>query len=541
MAEHMDCRPYPLAHLPHASRLFVDFLQKFPQVADFFAYPPSREGVLAAARAAHPSPHTRNEVAEVLREQNRKFGADAVVEQNIERFRSGAVAVVTGQQVGLFGGPAYTFYKAVGAIRLARELTETGIEAVPILWMATEDHDLAEVNQCFWATRSGFEHIELPFPEAAAGRRVGGIALPEEVAAAVKSVCAKLEGPSTPSVTRALEESYRPAETLGSAFGRLMAQLFVGRGLVLVDPLDPRLHRVLAGRYSLALEAAQSLEAALLARAEQLATRGYHAQVRVSQGSTLLFWDLDGRRLPVERQAGTIRIGHTAFSPAEFHKALDDQPERASGNVLLRPALQDGLLGTAAYIAGSSEIAYLAQAEVVYRQLGVPMPAILARPGFTLVERSLGGLLAKYRLAVEDSFEGRQHLRERMERESLPGDLQDRFSAGEATLQKTLAELREPLARLDASLGGALDTAERKILFQYTKLREKAGHALGLRSGIIDRHEQLLSDLLFPRRGLQERTLCFLPMLAWQGLPLLDALDQWGSPEAGRHTVIFLN
>jgi bacillithiol biosynthesis cysteine-adding enzyme BshC len=541
MTEPMDCRRYPLAHLPHATRLLTDYLENFQRVADFYALPPRREGILEAARRAQPSPEIRARVAELLEEQNRFFGGDAAVQENIERFRKGAVAIVTGQQVGLFSGPAYTFYKTLGAVRLARELTESGVDAVPIFWLATEDHDLAEVNQCFWATRAGFEKIELPFPEDAAGRPVGHIQLPADVGAAVEKVCARLEGPSTASVTQSLTESYRAGETMGAAFGRLMTRLFSGRGLILVDPLDGRLRRLVKPLYLAALDACDELDGDLLARAEQLAAGGYHTQVRVTDESTLLFWEIGGLRYPVEYRGGRMHVGDDSFPPSEFREALDERPERASGNVLLRPVVQDTLLGTAAYIGGAAEIAYLGQAEVIYRRLGVPMPAVLSRPGFTLVEKPLERLLGKYHLDITDVFEGRQHLRTLMERESLPGDLHEGFTAGDAKLRALLAGLRDPLARLDPTLVGALETVERKILYQYEKLHEKAGRALGMRSGILDRHEQLLTDLLYPHHGLQERTLCFLPMLAWQGTNLLDAIEGCASPETGQHAVVTLD
>jgi bacillithiol biosynthesis cysteine-adding enzyme BshC len=541
MTEPMDCRRYSLSRLPHASRLLTDYLDNFQRVSDFYVHPPRREGVLEAARRAQPSPEVRARVAEMLEEQNRFFGGDDAVAKNIRRFRDGAVAIVTGQQVGLFSGPAYTFYKALGAVRLARELTESGVDAVPIFWLATEDHDLAEVNQCFWATRAGFEKIDLPFPEEAEGQPVGRMVLPAEVAAAVEKVCARLEGPSTPSVTRALEESYRAGETLGAAFGRVMTHLFAGRGLILVDPLDARLHRLAKQLYLRALDDSEGLDNELLARAEQLADGGYHTQVRVTDESTLLFWEILGRRYPVEYRGGRMHVGEDSFSRSEFREALNERPELASGNVLLRPVVQDTLLGTAAYIGGAAEIAYLGQAEVIYRRLGVAMPVILPRPGFTLVERPLERLLGKYHLEITDVFEGRQHLRALMERESLPGDLHEAFTGGDAKLRQLLDGLHDPLARLDQTLVGALETVERKILYQYTKLHEKAGRALGMRSGILDRHEQLLTDLLYPHHGLQERTLCFLPMLAWQGMPLLDALEGCASPETGQHAVVTLD
>jgi bacillithiol biosynthesis cysteine-adding enzyme BshC len=537
----MDCRPHSLSQLPHATRLLADYLENFSRVSDFYTHPPNREGVLRAAEIARPSADLRGRVADVLAAQNRHFGADAAVERNLERFRNGAAAVVTGQQVGLFSGPAYTFYKALSAVRLAQELSESGVDAVPIFWLATEDHDLAEVNQCYWATRIGFEHIELPFPEQAAGQPVGRVALPAEVTAAVETVCTKTEGPSSPTVSAALREFYRPGETLGVAFGRLMTRLFAGRGLILIDPLDGRLRQLVKELYLAALDAHDTLDGELLARAEQLTDGGYHTQVRVTEESTLLFWEMDGRRFPVECRGGKFHVGEVSSSPSEFRQALSEHPEHASGNVLLRPVVQDALLGTAACIVGGAEVAYLAQAEVVYRRLGVPMPAVMPRPGFTLIEPPLTRLLAKYHITITDVFEGRQHLRTQMEQESLPSDLIERFTDGEAKLRELLANLKDPLVHLDSTLGGALETVERKILYQYTKLHEKAGRALGMRSGILDRHEQLLTDLLYPHHGLQERTLCFLPMLAWQGMPLLDALEGCASPDPGEHMVVTLD
>lgn len=537
----MNCKPYSLAKTPHATRLLADYLENFPRLARFFAHPPTRAGVLEAAEAARASLGLRGQVTDLLADQNRGFGADEAVLANLEKFRHGALAVVSGQQVGLFSGPAFTFYKALAAIHLARELSASGVEAVPVFWLATEDHDLAEVNQCFWATRTGFERFTLPFPAELAGTPVGRIPLPAEVTALVEAAGGKLDGPSSPSVTGALAEAYKPGETLGNAFARALARLLSGRGLILVDPLDERLRQLAQPVYLAALEQRESLHAELLARAEQLTGDGYHAQVRVSEEGTLLFWEQDGRRHAVECRGGKFHAGERSWAAEGFRQAVAAEPHLASGNVLLRPVVQDALLGTAAAVCGGAEIAYLAQAEVAYRRLGVPMPAVLPRPGFTLIEPALERLLAKYHLGIGDVFAGREHLRARMERESLPGDLAERLAAGEGKLKEVFAGLAEPLARLDPTLAGALETVERKMLYQYEKLHEKAGRALGLRTGVLDRHEQLLTDLLYPHHALQERSLCFLPLLAGQGMPLLDALEQHAAPEAGLHMVVSLD
>src|SRR3989449_10340775 len=139
----MECHCIRLTELPQTTRLFATFLDDFSRVAEFYSHPPTMEGIVHAAEEVKSDPRyepgTRTVIVEMLREQNRSFGADSSTERNLERLAAGAVAIVTGQQVGLFTGPSYTIYKAVSALRVAQQLTERGIDAVPIFWLATED------------------------------------------------------------------------------------------------------------------------------------------------------------------------------------------------------------------------------------------------------------------------------------------------------------------------------------------------------------------------------------------------------------------
>src|SRR2546427_7050224 len=329
----------------------------------------------------------------------------------------------------LFTGPSYTIYKAVSALRVAQQLTERGIDAVPIFWLATEDHDLAEINHCWWPGSGGPQPIEVA-AAGAAGRSVGRVPLGEEVRAAVRTASALLDGPAAGEISRALDESYRLEETCGSAFGRLMARLFAGQGVILVDPLDARLHRLAAPLYRRAVEESESLVRELLARSKALDHNGYHAQVKVAERSTLLFWNDDGQRLPLRRRGEKFVAGSAEFSLTDLLRALEGTPEAFSANVLLRPVVQDALLPTAAYVAGPAEIAYFAQAEVVYRRLLGRMPAVLPRAGFTLVEPHVARLLKRYGLEFRDLLGGRQHLRAQMEREFLSKELARQFVAG---------------------------------------------------------------------------------------------------------------
>jgi uncharacterized protein YllA (UPF0747 family) len=284
---------------------------------------------------------------------------------------------------------------------------------------------------------------------------------------------------------------------------------------------------------------------ALLERGRALEKAGFHMQVKVSESATLLFAMIDGRRIPLRVRNGNFVAGERTFTPAEAEARLAGTVGALSPSALLRPVLQDTLLPTAAYIAGPAELAYLGQSAVLYRQLLGRMPAILPRAGFTLVEPHVARILRKYRLTVKDVLHGPHHLRRRLERESVPRALARQMTIGERNIGRYLRSIRKPLAKLDATLGGALDTAERKILYQLEKLRTKAGRSADRRAEILERHERILRDALYPHHALQSRTVCPLPILARHGLELLDALEERsgsaiGSPGAACHQVVFL-
>jgi bacillithiol synthase len=534
--------------IPQTTKLFSAFLEEFDRVARYYAHPPTEAGLGAAASEVGLSPEVRRSVVEILREQNRRFSGDPATEGNIDRLAAGAVAIVTGQQVGIFSGPAYSFYKAISAARCAQEVTSRGIEAVPIFWLATEDHDIAEVNHSYWNTRSGLDLYELPGREEDAGRRVGEVVFGEAIEPLMARASASLEGGYAQIVERALRESYGPSETYGSAFGKLMARLLAGRGIIFIDPLDRRLHQLAAPIYRRALEEADSLREALLARSMELDRSGFHAQVKVTRETTLVFYNLEGKRRPLRSRNGKFLAGKTLFSREALISALEKSPEDFTPNVLLRPIVQDTLLPTAAYIGGTAEIAYTAQTQVVYEQLLGRMPVILPRASFTIVEAPIAGLLLKYGLDIRDFFLGRQHLRGKMERKSLPSALRRRFERDEKIVRRLLAGYDEPFERLDRTLLGSLRLAERKMLYQFANLKAKAGRAESLRTGVLDRHERILVDSVYPHRGLQERSLCALPFLAAYGLELLDDLARRSSPNAAgeasscgyRHQILVL-
>src|SRR5260370_24448476 len=302
----------------------------------------------------------REEVSSILRKQNLALGAGAETLANLDRLEEGAVAVVSGQQVGLFSGPAYSIYKALMAVQIAEELTRSGIPAVPVFWMATEDHDLEEVRQTTWFDRGKLIRFELPVA-AEAGRPVGQIPLGREAGPLVHEAAELLASQGSDLLAQYLIESYGPEETYGSAFGKLFARLFAEQGLILMDPLDQGLHKVAAPLYQHALAERDALNDKLLERGKELDRAAFARQVKVTSRSTLLFYLGDGPRLPISASAGKFQAGERTWPREALAHLTHTEPQNFIPNALFRSVVQDYLLPTVGYIGGPAETSYFAQ------------------------------------------------------------------------------------------------------------------------------------------------------------------------------------
>jgi bacillithiol biosynthesis cysteine-adding enzyme BshC len=536
----MDCRALTFRQLPHQPKLFLELLEHFSKVAKFYAHEPTMASVRDIAQRIEYPADRRAEVGRILREQNERFGAGEATLENLARLERGAIAIVSGQQVGLFSGPAYAIYKALTAIQIAQELTREGVQAVPVFWMATEDHDLEEVRHTSFFANGKLRRFELPDGNAE-GRPVGRIALGPQVEAQAHEAGEILARQGNELLGQMLVESYRAEETYGSAFAKLFTKLFAEQGLILLDPLDTGLHKVAAPIYQHALDERDALNEKLLLRGKELEKAGFAAQVKVTSRSTLMFYLGDGMRQVITATADKFQAGKKSWSRGELVHMTHTEPQDFSPNALFRSVVQDYLLPTAAYVGGPAEISYFAQSEVVYRHLLGRMPVMLPRAGFTVLDVKADKILRKYGLTVDDVWAGPQEVRRRMETASVPKNLLAGFDRNRKQTERMLAELQKSLKKLDPTLVGAAETARKKIGFQLEKLRRKAGKAQDSKDGLISGHEQFLESLIYPHKQLQSRELNFLPFLAKLGLGGLSELQEICSGKSlGHHFIVQL-
>jgi bacillithiol biosynthesis cysteine-adding enzyme BshC len=536
----------PFTQIPHTTRLFTDFLDYSPKVQPFYSRPPHfSEWMKDEVSRIHYDSSRRERVSAILERQNKSWEASPQTLANIDRLRAGASAVVTGQQVGLFGGPMFAIYKALTAVKLAEEATAAGVDSVPIFWLATYDHDLAEVN-----------HVSIPGAEGAlqtlattshdiAGAPVSAVRLGDEILPVVEQAAALL-GDS--EATKVLRESYRPGETMGTAFARFYTHLFAQWGVILLDASDAELHGVAEPIYRAAVERAAELSSAVMARGEALEAAGYHQQVKVSASSVLLFTLQNEARTAIHRRENGGKdefvIGSDAgaekMSRADLLARIGANPGNFSPNVLLRPTVQDYLLPTLAYTGGAAEAAYFAQAGPVYEAMLGRVTPILPRFSATIVEPKIQRLIERHGIAVLDVFTTPEALRQRLAAQSLPQDLQAAFDATKQSLDANLGSIREKLEKLDRTLVDATQTAVSKMQHQLEKLHTQAARAEAQKSELVGRHAATLSQALYPDKGLQERGIGGIYFVARYGLELLQQIHDAIQPDCNDHQILEL-
>ncbi|MFY9569792.1 MAG: bacillithiol biosynthesis cysteine-adding enzyme BshC [Blastocatellia bacterium] len=518
------------ADIPRTTRLFNDFLYDFPKVAHFYPNYGRSDATLADhARKVGAQEFDRTRVPDALERINRRVGSPELTFKYIDMLRRpGSVAIVTGQQAGLFTGPLYTIHKALTVIKLAACLREQGVEAVPVFWIASEDHDYEEVNHCRVVDREGhLKRIQYEASGHKADEPVGRVELCEGINPTIDDLVSQL-APSefTPALERDLRESYAVGVGFAEAFARLMARLFHEHGVVLLDPLDEELKQVAAPLYAEALEKSSEIASALVTRSRELEEAGYHAQIKVSEDMVPLFIMDDGRRAAITHQDGrfTVKGSHRSFEREELVELAKRCPSCFSPNVTLRPVIQDYLLPTAAYIGGPAEVAYFAQLRAVYATLGRQEPCVLPRASFTIVEGRHQKTMKKYKLQLQDFFEGLHPAVTKVVEQSLDRSAAEAFTETESVLNEHLYRLGEALRRTDSTLSDPLKRTREKITYQLEHLRTRFIHASAHREQNAYRQVERAYLTLYPDKNLQERELNVYYFLSRYGPALIGEL-----------------
>jgi bacillithiol biosynthesis cysteine-adding enzyme BshC len=536
-----DC--FPITVAPGLSRLFLDYCAANPAARPFYASLPPDYGW----QARPPIPAHFPSLVGLLAEQN-PGPASALA---LEALANGAGAVVTGQQVGLFGGPLFTPFKAATAVARARQATAAGYPHAAIFWLASEDHDFAEINHVTFPAKRELRKLvyspAIAHADHLAARPVGGILLDNRVTPLIDQAW-ELLGPS--DAMDALAEAYQPGRTFAQAFAGFYSKVFATQGLLVLDAESRAIHGIGAPVLRAGIERADELHSALLDRNRELETAGYHAQVAVGAQSSLLFL-IDrpsGARLALKRipptatePGGLWQAGRQSFSTADLVGILDSEPERISPSALLRPVFQDFLLSTSLTIGGPAEVAYFAQSAVLFERILGRLTPVQPRFSGTLVEPAIGDLLRKHELTLERVFaESQPSLAQLLAARAIPIEGKRKLAAAGNALDSELETVEAWMSQLDAGLGRSAQTAASKMRYQMNRLRRLAANFQSERDASLGRHAEAISQSLYPGGTLQERMHGAAYYLAKYGFELAEEFTTQAQNPCPGHTAIWL-
>lgn len=532
----VDC--YPITVAPGLTRLFLDYCAGSAATRPFYGSAIGDDSWSSApARPAHWP-----ELVELLAAQNSAPHAAA----SLESLRNGAGTVVTGQQVGLLGGPQFTSLKAATALARARTASRAGKPHVGIFWLASEDHDFAEINHVTFPGRRELHKLVYPsLPKAAVP--VGGVVLDDSILPLVDNAW-ELIGAS--DAMEALAAAYRPGRTFAAAFAEFYSKAFAEQGLLVLDADGRSFHRMGSPVLQAAIERADELHAALVRQNSSLEGAGYHAQVAVASQSSLLFLidAKSGARVALKRLApsaeepnGLWLAGRDRLSTADLLGILDAEPERISPSALLRPVFQDYLLGTSLTVGGPAEVAYFAQSAVLFERILERMTPVQPRFSATLVEPAIGELLRKHELTLDRVFaEDAGALAQLLAARVMPIEGKRKLAAAGTALDAELEPLLEWMSRLDDGLGRSAKTSASKMRYQMARLRRLAANFQLQREASLTRHAEAINQALYPDGVMQERVIGAAYYFGRYGFELAESLVEHAADPCPGHKLLWL-
>ncbi len=466
--------------------------------------------------------------------------------ESLQALAAGAGTVLTGQQVTLFGGPLYTPFKMATAIARARTASRAGQPHVAIFWLATEDHDFAEIAHVEFPLRKEMERlVYASTPEAT--RPVGNLVIDESILPLVERAT-KLMGES--EATDALVQAWQPGKTLAQAFAEYYSRIFAAQGLLVLDASGRDFHRLGSPVLRAGIERADEFHAALVERNHALEAAGYHAQVAVMEHSSLLFLidEQTGARTALKRTPysaaepnGLWHAGSRAYSTADLVAILNAEPERISPSALLRPIFQDYLLSTSLVVGGPAEIAYFAQSAVLYEKILGRQTPCAGRLSATLIEPAVAELLRKHNLPFESLYkETADSLAKLLAERAMPAEGRQRLTEAGKALDAELTALVDWLKSQDEGLGKSAEASASKMQYQMGRMRAMAETFQLQKESSLAKQAQAISLALYPGGTMQERVHAAAFYFARYGFGLAETLCAQAEKACDGHTVLWL-
>jgi len=543
---------FDLCRLPGSSRLFCDYVRREPAAVSLFALDPFDPGSLKAqATALAGRDYHREQLAAVLEEQNRAWGADEAALENCRRLKSGnCLAVVTGQQVGLLGGPLFTAVKALHAVRLAGHIErELGQPVVPIFWLELEDHDLEEISRLTVKDAQHGLNTLVHTPEVNSGRvsrrPVKDILLGRDIERLKHDLAAlwpKTE--HSEELWRILDNCYSAVRSFAEGFALVHAHFLSRFGIVLADPSQPEFKRSAAHVFASDISEPLTAREDFTSHSEKIISTGYHIQVETKPEQLQLFLIEEGEKRRIAADGDRFRLvgAQERFGREKLISISKTEPERLVPAVLLRPLVQDTLFPTVAYVAGPAEVAYLAQTKPLYTALGVPMPLVMPRSGVTLIGSNAHRTVRTYGIDLPggELFQDRDELVQHILEEHSQARFREHFRKARLEVADAITRLISGLDAVDEGFAKAAGSAGQKIDYQIDRLEKKYRQAVERKNRATVHRLIRLANTLYPQGVLQERAFPVAQFINLYGSAIFNIISDSIDPVNPAHSFIFI-
>ncbi|OGC85798.1 MAG: bacillithiol biosynthesis cysteine-adding enzyme BshC [candidate division Zixibacteria bacterium RBG_16_48_11] len=533
--------------LKGVTRLYSDYLYAYQNLADFYNGDFRQLSSFQAIQTQIQSQkYPRQALAEILAEQNRSFGASQKTLANIEALKEKECCVVfTGQQIGLFGGPLYTIYKSLTAIKLAEHLSgELKIKVIPLFWMATDDHDFAEINHIYFVDKQNkLVKLEYQPQKEWNGYPASQIVLDEKINQTLEILeTSGREGKFNREILKKLKEFYAPGQPYYLAFARWMSFLLSKYGLVLLNPADTRLKTLLSSIFTSELEKNGELQNLVEKTNSRLEKLNYHRQVHKLEEVTNLFYH-SPRRVHISRENGKFRWegASTSVDSSKLVQMVENSPQDFSANVLLRPVLESFLFPNLAHVAGPSEVAYFAQIKALHEEHKVVMPVIYPRQSLTLVEPEIKNILAKLGISCLEIMQDVEQAYNRIIEKKVPDQAEELLNQTRAELKQKVEAMGKEILKIQPGLKPNLEFTIGKIDFEFNKFKEKFFQAYKKQFKEIKEEVYTARQMLYPQNIFQERIFNITHFLNGHGFGFVDYLYQNLDLDSVDHHVLELN
>jgi bacillithiol biosynthesis cysteine-adding enzyme BshC len=539
----VDCTQYSFNSLPFTS-IFKNYIQQQDDILQFFSCNPLSDHDLDNKINSFEFKGDRSLTVELLLEYNQQFDAPQQTLNNIEKLAdNNTLAVVTGQQLTLYGGPLFTIYKILRTITLSSEWEKKyNRKIIPVFWLADEDHDVEEISKIGIPQTDELE--ELLFNTSSDKSLIAADIILnssfDKFRSQVKDALSETD--FTPDLWKILNNCYAEGERVDRAFGKFILNLFGKYGLVLAGSRDVNIKRHLKDPLMRSVKEREQIEKSLRNTTEKLEENGYHGQVYI-QKSNLFYINPAGERIRIEYEDKRWKTddGKKSWDNTRLLEEIEQNAENFSPNVFLRPLLQDCLLPTLTYVAGPGEIAYYAQMKDLYSIFGLEMPVISPRFSATIIESGIDRIMDKLPFSIEEYINRIEDLESEYIKSTEQFDLEKLFKEWKEEIKSITNKYQQEISRIDSTLEGSVGKAEAVFFTELDKLKGKSYRSLKEQEKIQLNRIHKIKNSLFPNGNLQEREVSLIYIMNKYGLDIWDQmLVKMQDKKADTHKILHL-